>query len=223
MIKRKENGKTGKQEKNKRIQEIYNSLFDRFGAQDWWPADTPFEVIIGAILTQNTSWSNVEKAIVNLKKAKVLTPTALSKITQKNLARLIRPAGYYNIKAKRLKNFLLFLQREYSGGLKKLSRLKTGSLRRKLLEVNGIGPETADSILLYAFNRPVFVIDAYTKRILTRHDLAQDSATYYDLQALFYGSLKKNTRIFNEYHALIVKLAKDHCRPTPRCAGCPLR
>lgn len=202
---------------------VYDALHGRFGPQHWWPGDTQFEVIVGAILTQNTAWTNVEKAITNLKKAGALrSPGAMNKIRTSRLAELIRPAGYYNIKAKRLKNFLDFLDRRYALSLRKLSRVDTDTLRRELLEVNGIGPETCDSILLYAFGRPVFVIDAYTKRIFSRHGIFNEGLGYADTQTLFMENLRRDSRLFNEYHALIVKLGKEFCRKKPRCAACPL-
>src|SRR3972149_12314300 len=158
----------GKQLSNT-LEKIYKKLFTAFGPQRWWPGDTPFEVIVGAILTQNTAWKNVEKAIHNLKKAKVLQSKKMHDLSERELAKLIRPAGYFNIKAKRLKYFLNYLFDNYGGSLNRMFKKRTDALRRELLQVNGIGPETADSILLYAGNHPVFVVDAYTKRIFSRH------------------------------------------------------
>ena len=197
-------------------------LFKRFGPQDWWPGDTPFEVIVGAILTQNTNWANVGKAITNLKKAKALTPDKLHLLDIKKLAELIRPAGYFNIKAKRLKNFLDWFFENYSGELKNLENVPTAELRQQLLSVKGIGPETADSILLYALNRPVFVVDAYTARICSRHHLIDEGADYHQIQEMFESNLPSSIQLFNEYHALIVHLGKDFCKPTPKCGECPL-
>lgn len=202
---------------------IYKKLFANFGPQGWWPAETPFEVIVGAILTQNTSWLNVEKAITNLKKENLLAPKKLYALPLKKLGLLIRPAGYYNIKALRLKAFLKFLFDNYRGSLKKMASLDAADLRRKLLSVKGIGCETADSILLYAFKKPVFVIDAYTKRILLRHKLAKAGLAYDRLQELFMKNLKSDERLFNEYHALLVRLAKEFCvKNNPRCQICPI-
>lgn len=202
---------------------IYRRLYRKFGPQDWWPADAPFEVIVGAILTQNTSWSNVEKAINNLKKNGRLTPKTLSSANTATIARLIRPSGYYNIKAKRLKNFLNVLNKRFKGSLKNMLSAKQKELRRVLLEISGIGPETADSILLYAANKPSFVIDAYTRRILSRHGFISKELSYDGLQALFMENLPHNTGLFNEYHALIVKTGKELCRKTrPKCDMCPL-
>lgn len=207
----------------KRLLSIYEKLHQEFGPRHWWPADTPFEVIIGAILTQNTAWSNVEKAIANLKRANLLNPAALNRVGTNRLAALIRPAGYYNIKAKRLKNFLKHLFRNFNGDLNKLLRLPTKALREGLLSVNGIGPETADSILLYAAKRPVFVIDAYTKRALLRHKIVTPGAGYDYMQSLFMNSLPNRIKLFNEYHALIVELGKRYCKKKPLCRLCPLQ
>ena len=206
----------------RKLLDIYNKLHKEFGPMHWWPADSAFEVIIGAILTQNTSWKNVEKAIANLKKTGALTPSAMAGLKKKKLAALIKPAGYYNIKAERIRNFLDFLEEGYKGSLKRLFKEPTGSLRRKLLEVNGIGPETAVSILLYSALRPVFVVDAYTKRIFSRHKLISPSADYEEVQRVFTANLPRETRLFNEYHALIVNLGKDYCRKRPLCGSCPL-
>ena len=177
--------------------EIYDRLYKRFGPQRWWPAKTPFEVMVGTILTQNTNWVNVEKAINNLKKAKVLNPVKLNKISVKRLAKLIRPAGYFNIKAKRLKNFINFLFSEYKANLKRMKKVDPWGLRTDLLQVNGIGPETADSILLYALNQPVFVVDAYTRRLLSRHNLIDEDATYSLIQDIFLDNLNTDVKLFN--------------------------
>ena len=201
---------------------MYKRLFKAFGPQKWWPAQTQFEVIVGAILTQNTNWGNVEKALVNLKSKNCLTVQAFHNISQRKLASLIKPAGYFNVKAKRLKNFILFLYKEYGGHLHKMEKEECSILRRKLLSVNGIGPETADSILLYAFNMPIFVVDAYTKRILTRHNIVSLDEDYHDIQEKFMRALKCDTQMFNEYHALIVRLGKDYCKPKPLCEQCVL-
>lgn len=207
-----------------RLNSIYRKLYAYFGPQKWWPARTPFEVIVGAILTQNTSWLNVEKAIGNLRKHKLLTAAKLHKLPDKRLGLFIKSAGYYNIKAKRLKKFLDFFFKAYKGSLKKMSLAGTHRLRSELLSVNGIGAETADSILLYALEKPVFVIDAYTKRILSRHQLIKEDAGYAQTQDLFMANLKNDARLFNEYHALLVRLGKEFClKNKPRCPICPLR
>ncbi|OGX40158.1 MAG: endonuclease [Omnitrophica WOR_2 bacterium RIFCSPLOWO2_01_FULL_41_12] len=206
------------------LKTIYEKLYSHFGPQHWWPASTAFEVMLGAILTQNTNWSNVEKAIDNLKKHKLLKPHKLKNLSAKKLAALIRPAGYYNIKAKRLKNFLDFLFGNFKGSLKAMTLKNTPALRQELLSVNGVGPETADSILLYALKKPIFVIDAYTKRILLRHNLIEEDTGYTEIQDLFMQNLKRSVRLFNEYHALLVKLGKDYClKNKPKCEICPLK
>ena len=204
------------------LETIYNRLFAFFGPQHWWPGDTPFEVAVGAILTQNTNWSNAEKAIDTLKQNHMLSSKALHSIRRSNLAALIRPAGYFNIKAKRLKNFVAFTTEEYQGSMKRMAKENLSVIRQKLLSVNGIGPETADSIILYALEKPVFVIDAYTKRVLSRHTILDHEEPYETYQILFHQKLKNDVSLFNEYHALMVRLAKEFCRPEPRCTGCPL-
>jgi endonuclease-3 related protein len=203
---------------------IYQKLYRAFGPQYWWPAETAFEVAVGAILTQNTSWANVEQAIRNLKKARSLSFSAMKRINEKKLAGLIRPAGYYNIKARRLKNFINFLDRSYQGKLKRMQQKKTALLKKELLSVNGIGEETADSILLYALGKPIFVVDAYTRRMASRHHFVGPSADYQALQRFFMDHLPRTRRLFNEYHALLVKLGKDFCKKTKEnCLACPLR
>jgi endonuclease-3 related protein len=212
---------TAKSEK-KALLEIYNKLYSFYGPQHWWPGDSPFEVAVGAILTQNTNWFNVEKAIANLKAARLLKARALHNIPEAKLASLIRPSGYFNIKAGRLRAFLAFLMKTYGGSMKKMGKGDTASLRHSLLEVHGIGPETADSILLYALNKPIFVIDAYTKRVLSRHGIIDHSASYDEYQRLFHRILDEDTELFNEYHALLVMAGKDFCKPKPLCGQCPL-
>ena len=202
--------------------DIYDRLLKRFGPQHWWPGQTTFEIIIGAILTQNTNWTNVEKAIARLKKARVLNPAALFKTDAAELAELIRPAGYYNIKAARIKHFLDWLYKNHQGQLDRLNNLPADTLRQQLLSVKGIGPETADSICLYAFEKPVFVVDAYTARILARHRLIAPDDGYEQIRLAFESSLPRDVQMYNEYHALLVRLGKEFCRPNPRCSGCPL-
>jgi len=207
-----------------RLNSIYRKLYSCFGPQYWWPAETPFEVMVGAIFTQNTSWLNVEKALDNLKKKRLLKPDRLYRISHKRLAALIKPAGYYNVKAKRLKSFLGFFMKHYQGNYRKMSLGHTQALRQELLSVNGIGPETADSILLYALGKPIFVVDAYTKRIFTRHNFIPEGVDYQETQNLFMRNLKKRVKLFNEYHALLVKLGKEFClKNKPRCQVCPLK
>lgn len=204
------------------LTEIYQLLFDRFGPQSWWPGETQFEIITGAILTQNTNWANVEKATANLKSAHLLTPEKLCHLNVSKLAELIRPAGYYNIKANRLKSFLTWLFQNYDGQLENLEELDTDRLRAELLAVKGIGRETADSILLYAFGRLTFVVDAYTARVAVRHGLIEPDADYEQLRELFQSNLPQDSQLFNEYHALLVRLGKEFCRPTAKCPRCPL-
>jgi endonuclease-3 related protein len=201
---------------------IYQKLLRFFGEQGWWPAETPFEVVVGAILTQNTAWRNVERAIENLKGAGALTPQGLGELDETRLAELIRPAGYYNVKAKRLKSLMAFLEGEYGGDLKRMFNTPLMTLRGKILTVKGIGPETADSILLYAGEKPIFVVDAYTTRVLSRHGVLRNGASYGDIQGLFMRSLPHNVSLYKEYHALFVQLAKTFCKTKPLCAGCPL-
>ncbi len=205
------------------LMEMFNLLLEHYGPRHWWPAKTQLEVMIGAVLTQNTNWKNVERAIENLEKRNLLSLDTLSSITLSELAQEVRPAGYYNIKTKRLKNLVKFIADCYGGNLDKLLEDETEVLRKRLLSVNGIGPETADSILLYAANRPVFVIDAYTYRILYRHDMAQDQSTYQDLQEIFMDNLPGDSVLFNEFHALIVEAGKDYCKKKPLCEKCPLK
>lgn len=204
------------------IPRIYSTLFKSFGPQHWWPGETPFEVAVGAILTQNTNWGNVEKAISNLKKAKALNAKALYDMPHQELAALIRPAGYFNVKAKRLREFLSYLLEQYKGSMADMKKKDTATLRHELLNVKGIGPETADSILLYALEKPVFVIDAYTKRVLVRHKIIPEETTYHEMQELFHHNVKQDVELFNEYHALFVMTGKHYCKPKPRCTECPL-
>jgi endonuclease-3 related protein len=204
------------------LKEMYRRLYKAFGPQHWWPGETPFEIAVGAILTQNTNWGNVERAIDNLKKLNVLEAERLQKMSDKRLALLIRPAGYFNVKTKRLKEFLNFLITNYRGSMERMKAEDTAVLRERLLSINGIGPETADSILLYALEKPVFVIDAYTRRVLERHQLISSKATYQDIQRIFHENLPRDTGLFNEYHALFVRLGKDFCKSKPDCKRCPL-
>lgn len=207
----------------KKIRNIYDRLFDAFGPQHWWPGDTPFEIAVGAILTQNTNWSNVEKAIANLKKEGLMNFRSLHASPHDRIAKLIRPSGYFNIKAKRLRNFMEFMSQEYNGSLRQMMKKDLPDIRRQLLSVSGIGPETADSIILYALGKPVFVIDAYTKRVLSRHNILDYDKGYAAFQQLFHGALPEDAGLFNEYHALFVRLAKEYCRTKPLCEACPLK
>ena len=202
--------------------QIYQLLFDRYGPQKWWPAEDCFEIMVGAILTQNTNWTNVEKAIANLKAADCLSPRKIDNLDTNRLAQIIRPAGYYNIKAKRLKNYVHFFCRKFNADLALIKETPLHTLRPALLSVSGIGPETADSILLYALDKCVFVVDAYTCRILARHELIEPHIEYEQLRELFENNLPQDIRLYNEFHALLVRAGKEYCRPRPRCADCPL-
>ncbi|MGA9883558.1 MAG: hypothetical protein WBQ34_07560 [Candidatus Acidiferrales bacterium] len=205
------------------LDDYYNALFTHFGPQHWWPSKTPFEVIVGAILTQNTSWANVEKAIANLRGARLLSPAAIEDVSLARLQRLVRPSGYFRQKARKLKAFCEFLRAQYRGSLKKMFATPTVLLREKLLTVFGIGPETADSILLYAGGHAVFVVDAYAKRLLARHGWADERAKYEDVRWIFEQQFPGDARRFNEFHALIVNTGKQFCRRgEPLCSACPL-
>ena len=211
-------------EKKRESLQIYDTLYKFYGPQEWWPAKTPFEVIVGAILTQNTAWKNVEKAIANLKAEGLLSsPRKINETPARSLGRIIKPAGYYNVKSHRLKNFRSLLFSNSRGSLSKMADQKMDVLRRELLSVNGIGPETCDSILLYAFEKPIFVVDAYTKRIYSRHGFFRDEAAYDEVQEIFMNDLPKDVRLYNEYHALIVRLGKEFCTKSPLCERCPIK
>jgi endonuclease-3 related protein len=205
----------------RRFMAVYRRLHAAHGPQFWWPGDTRFEIMVGAVLTQNTAWSNVEKAIANLRAATALTPHAIVAAPHRQLASWLKPSGYFNIKAKRLRAFCAWLLQQ--GGVRRLAHWPTDRLREALLAVHGIGPETADDILLYAFERPVFVIDAYTRRIFTRLGLIGGREKYEVLRKLFEDRLGNDVTLFNEYHALIVAHGKDVCRPHPQCNRCRLR
>ncbi len=207
---------------NSTLKEVYDRLYVAYGPQHWWPADSPFEVIVGAVLVQNTSWQNVCKAIDGLRRHDLLEPQALHDVPLDELEELIRPAGYYRIKARRLHNLLDFLVGRYHGSLETMFGTGLPALREQLLEVSGIGPETADSILLYAGGLPTFVVDAYTHRVMARHNWLPFDTDYYQIQDHFHSGLPEDASLFNEYHALLVEVGKQHCRKRPLCAGCPL-
>ena len=203
--------------------EVYRRLFDAFGPQHWWPGESPFEVVVGAVLTQNTNWRNVEKAIENLRQADLLDVLALYDVPVEELEELIRPAGYFRIKARRLHNLLELLVDGYDGSLEAMFRTDLPTLREQLLGVHGIGPETADSILLYAGGLPSFVIDAYTHRVLARHGWIDFDADYHEIQDHFQDNLPDDAALYNEYHALLVHLGKCYCgKSKPKCGDCPL-
>jgi len=206
-----------------RLAVIYQKLNDHFGDLKWWPGETPFEISVGAILTQNTSWKNVEKAIRRLKAAEMLTPGRLFHESEELIAELIRPSGYYRIKAKRLKSFLNFLYDEYGGSMEKMFGSDLWDLREQLLSVHGIGEETADSIMLYGGHKDIFVVDAYTRRIMERAGLVQKDWTYGRIQKLFMENLPQERTVYNQYHALLVNTGKHYCKRDPQCDECPLR
>jgi endonuclease-3 related protein len=202
------------------LRAVYRRLEAAYGSQHWWPGDSRFEIMVGAVLTQNTAWTNVERAIANLKRARALTPEAIVAAPHARLAKWLKPSGYFNIKARRLKSMCRWLIAQ--GGVRALARMNTHDLRAALIAVHGIGPETADDIVLYGFNRPVFVIDAYTRRIFTRLGLVKGEEGYEHLRHWFETELGPDATVFNEYHALIVKHGKDVCRKRPRCRDCRL-
>ncbi len=206
------------------FEEVFERLSACYGPQQWWPADSPFEVMVGAVLTQNTAWTNVERAIANLRANQALAPEAILSAPTERLAAWLKPSGYFNVKARRLQNFCAWYLDQ--GGYQRLRRWDTARLRRGLLSVSGVGPETADDILLYAFARPVFVVDAYTRRIFTRLGILEEGLDYEGVRARFEERLaaaEDPVALFNEYHALIVQHGKGVCRPRPRCDECCLR
>ncbi|MDY0169981.1 MAG: endonuclease III domain-containing protein [Thermoguttaceae bacterium] len=206
------------------MDDVYQRLFEVLGPQHWWPGETPFEVMVGAVLTQNTNWQNVEKAIRNLREADLLEPAALYAVPVEELEELLRPAGYFRVKARRLRSLLAFLMDRYGGSLDAMFATGVATLREELLALNGIGPETADSILLYAGGMPVFVVDAYTHRILSRHGWIELEADYHQIQDVLQSSLPDDPALFNEFHALLVYIGKHYCRKrAPQCQDCPLR
>jgi len=200
--------------------QVYQLLLEHHGSQKWWPGETSFEIMIGAILTQNTAWTNVEKAISRLKQADALSPDRLLSLPESTVADLIRPSGYFNVKTLRLRNYCYWFLN--AGGHDTLSNWSTSDLRAGLLEINGIGPETADDILLYAFERPVFVIDTYTRRLFSRLQLINSDLDYEKIRSIFENELEKDTQLFNEYHALIDVHVKSICKTRPVCESCCL-
>ena len=203
------------------LQMGFDLMLERYGPQHWWPGETKLEIVVGAVLTQNTAWKNVELAIENLREAQVLSLAAINQILIEELQELIRPAGYFRLKSRRLKNLTSFIEDKF-GSLEDMFQLDQMELRERLLSVNGIGPETADSILLYAGEYPTFVIDAYTHRIAKRHGWIEYEADYHALKSFFEERLPADEKLFNEFHALIVRVGKDHCRKQPKCEQCPL-
>ncbi|NIA15339.1 MAG: endonuclease III domain-containing protein [Nitrospiraceae bacterium] len=204
------------------LADMYRLMSEHFGPTHWWPGDSPFEIAVGAILTQNTAWTNVERAIANLKRAKLLSPRKILDCPADALEEALTPSGYFRVKAKRLRHFCDYLVTGHRGSVKRMAQLPRDELRAELLQVNGIGPETADDILLYACDHVVFVVDAYTRRILSRHGLVDPGIGYEDLRALFERHVPPDLRIYQEYHGLIVFIGKEFCRRKPNCAECPL-
>jgi endonuclease-3 related protein len=204
--------------------EAYRLLYEHFGAQNWWPGDTPFEIMVGAILTQNTNWSNVKKAIDNIKTKNLLDYHSLSRLTVDEIAQMIRSAGYYNLKAQRLRNLFDMVSNLYDGELDLFLGDELATARENLLAVKGVGPETADSILLYACGHPVFVVDMYTHRVFSRHNMVEEETDYQTMQQILTAHLPEDLQLFNEFHALIVRVAVTFCKKTkPLCEKCPLQ
>lgn len=210
--------------KTSKFLEVYHLLYEHFGPQGWWPSESPFETMVGAVLAQNTNWQNVAKAIENLKDAGMLQYDNLALCGAEEIARYIRPAGYYNLKAQRLRNLLNMIAQHYQGQLDRFFGDSLAVAREKLLEVKGVGPETADSILLYSCGHPIFVVDMYTHRVFSRHNLVAEETDYHAMQSLFMGHLPPDPVLFNEFHALVVRVAATFCKKSsPRCEHCPLR
>jgi endonuclease-3 related protein len=204
------------------LREVYERLFTAFGPQHWWPGESPFEVMVGAVLVQNTAWKNVEKAIDNLRQRDLIEPRPLYELPVAELEELIKPAGYFRLKARRLRHLLEFLVEQYDASVDAMFQTDRHTLREQLLSVHGIGPETADSILLYAGEMPAFVVDSYTHRMMARHGWIEYEADYHAIQDHFCYNLEEDVTIYNEFHALIVRLGHLHCRKKPKCEGCPL-
>ncbi len=204
------------------VQDAFNRLLERYGPQHWWPGEGPLEILVGTVLVQNTNWRNVEKAIDNLREAGVMTPEKLFALDPEELSELIRPAGYYQVKTKRLRNLLRLVVEQYDGALEAMFAGDMHALREELLGVNGVGPETADCILLYVGNFPKFIADGYAMRVAARHGWIEFEADYHALQDFFESRLPAEAPLFNEYHALLVKVGKEHCKTKPICTDCPL-
>lgn len=205
-----------------KLMDIFEQMTDFYGPLSWWPAESAFEVCIGAILTQNTAWCNVEKAITELKNAEVLDPVMLNRISHVELAEMIRSSGFFNIKSKRIKAFVELLVSRYNGSLELMFAGRWQDLRAELLQVNGVGPETCDAILLYAGHKPSFVVDNYTRRLFQRLGMIGGNESYEEIRSLFMRNLAESVPVFNEYHALIVEHCKRFCRKKPLCSNCPL-
>lgn len=205
------------------LRAYYTALYNHFGPSHWWPGDTPFEIAVGAVLTQNTAWANVEKAIINLQQARLLDPRAILAAPASQLETALRPSGYFRVKARRLRSFCDYLVTQYNGSMARMARVPLKTLRPELLQVHGIGPETADDILLYACGKPVFVVDAYTRRIFARHGLASAKVSYEPLRRFFEDNLPADIELFKDYHAQIVYTGKHFCKTKPDCQHCPLK
>jgi endonuclease-3 related protein len=205
-----------------RLMRMYRAMRAHFGHRNWWPGNSPFEVCVGAVLTQNTAWRNVVQAIHNLKAASALDPFRIHELSHDELAALIRPAGYFNVKAKRLRNFVDHLVLRNNGDLDALFDSPVEALRQELLSINGVGKETADSIILYAAGKPIFVVDAYTRRVLGRHGLVDEKADYDTVQALFHAHVPRDVDLYNDFHAQFVAVGHSHCKRVPLCDSCPL-
>ena len=205
-----------------KLMQFYQALLDRYGPQHWWPGDGAFETMVGAVLTQNTNWNNVEKALANLKQADKLSPQAIDRLGPEELAKLIRPAGYFNIKARRLKNLVRWFLIQYHASIEALAQSSIDRLREELLAVKGIGPETADSIILYGLHKPTFLVDTCTARLLVRHGCIDPESNYQDVKDFCEGHLPPDVPLYNEFHALIVRVGKEHCKTRARCENCPL-
>ncbi len=204
------------------LDEVYQRLYEAYGPQEWWPGQSSFEVVVGAMLVQNTAWRNVEKAIQNLRDADLLEPVALYEVPPDELQELIRPAGYFRVKVQRLRNVLHYIIERHKGSLDSMFAMEVESLRGELLAINGIGPETADSIILYGAEKPIFVVDAYTNRVFKRHGWIEYESDYHAVQDHFHAGLERDVALYNEYHALIVRVGHLHCRKKPKCDECPL-
>ncbi|MFO7775462.1 MAG: endonuclease III domain-containing protein [Candidatus Hydrogenedentota bacterium] len=205
------------------LQEIHDRLAAHYGPTGWWPGESPFEIAVGAILTQNTAWANVERAIANLKAGKLLSPGTIHDCPADSLEEAIRPSGYFRVKAQRLRNFCAYLLEKHGGSMERMAREPLEALRPELLAVKGVGPETADDILLYACGKLVFVVDAYTRRILYRHGVTGKDIGYEALRELFETNIPRDHHLYKEYHGLIVWTGKEFCGPKPKCEACPLR
>ena len=205
------------------LRAYYDDLLAHFGPSGWWPGDTPFEVCVGAILTQNTAWANVEKAIANLKRLRMMSASTILAAPVDELEDALIPSGYFRVKSRRLRRFCEYLIDQHGGSVERMARTPIAVLRAQLLAVHGIGPETADDILLYACDKPVFVVDTYTRRVFARHGFVEPSVTYETLQEFLTSYLPEDLHLYKDYHAQIVNVGKEYCKPTPRCADCPLR